>query len=136
MGIWAYFAPRHWYDNFPGMGLRWLPAFGPYNEHFCKDVGAMYLALTLLSLLTMVHVTNTTLRNATGSAWVVFNLLHGIYHATMLHMLSPRDAILNTVTLSVVLAASFALFIPVSAGKVRKPLPHRVVDVTGVHHSS
>src|SRR5258707_688116 len=39
-GLWAYVAPRNWYDTFPGMGLSWLPQLGPYNEHFAKDVGA------------------------------------------------------------------------------------------------
>ncbi|MEE2851642.1 MAG: hypothetical protein VX424_03185 [Actinomycetota bacterium] len=112
-GFWAYFAPCHWYNNFPGMGLRWLPPFGPFNEHFCKDIGAMYLALTLLSVLTIVHITNTTLRRVTGGAWITFNLLHTAYHVTMLHMFTARDAMLNVVTLAAVLAASFALLIPV-----------------------
>ena len=40
-GAWAYFAPRHWYDTFPGMGMSWLPQLGPYNWIPCGvEVGA------------------------------------------------------------------------------------------------
>ena len=113
VGPWAYFAPQHWYDTFPGMGLRWLPPLGPYNEHFVKDVGAFYLALAVLSVVTAVHVTNLTLVRVTAATWTVFNLLHLIYHVQMLHMYQPRDQILNAVVLSTVLVASLALFVPV-----------------------
>jgi hypothetical protein len=113
VGGWAYAAPRHWYDTFPGMGLSWLPQLGPYNEHFVKDVGAMYLALALLSVFAAVHLTNTTLLRVTAGAWTVFNLLHFIFHMQMLHMYDPRDQILNAIALSAVLVASVVLFLPI-----------------------
>ena len=31
LGIWAYILPRSFYDSFPGLGMRWLVQFGPYN---------------------------------------------------------------------------------------------------------
>ncbi|MBB5163434.1 hypothetical protein [Mycobacterium sp. AZCC_0083] len=111
-GLWAYVAPRNWYDTFPGMGLSWLPQLGPYNEHFAKDVGAMFLGLTLLSVLTIIHIANTTLVKVTAGTWTVFNLLHFIYHMQMLGMYSPRDQVLNAIVLTVILLASVALFIP------------------------
>jgi hypothetical protein len=116
VGLWAYFAPLNWYDNFPGLGMKWLPAFGPYNEHFAKDVGAMYLALTVLSALAFVYLSNRTLLLVTAASWTVFNLLHLSYHLTMLHMSAPRDAAVSAVTLSLVLLCSVALVIPVRAG--------------------
>lgn len=122
-GAWAYFAPRNFYDTFPGGGLSWLPQLGPYNEHFCKDVGAMYLALTLLTALTIVHVTNTTLLWITAGTWITFNGLHFIYHLTMLHMYSPRDQVLNVIVLAALLLVSGLLLIPVRASL---PLSQRV----------
>jgi hypothetical protein len=113
VGLWAYGAPRNWYDTFPGLGLSWLPQLGPYNEHFVKDVGAMYLGLTLLSVLTIVHISNTTLVTVTAGTWTVFNLLHFIYHIQMLHMYDTKDQILNVIVLTAVLLASAALFIPI-----------------------
>lgn len=112
VGVWAYFAPRNFYDTFPGGGLSWLPQLGPYNEHFCKDVGGMYLALTLLTVLTIVHITNTTLLRITAGTWITFNGLHFIYHLTMLHMYSPRDRMLNVIVLSALLLISVVLLIP------------------------
>ena len=112
VGLWAYAAPRNWYDTFPGMGLSWLPQLGPYNEHFVKDVGAFYLGLTLLSVLTIVHITNTTLVKITAGTWTVFNLLHFVYHMQMLGMYSPKDQVLNAIVLTAILLASVALFIP------------------------
>jgi hypothetical protein len=112
-GAWAYFAPRNFYDTFPGGGLSWLPQLGPYNEHFCKDVGAMYIALTLLTALTIVHVTNTMLLWITAGTWITFNGLHFIYHLTMLHMYSPRDQVLNVIVLAALLLVSGLLLIPV-----------------------
>ncbi len=48
-GGWAYAAPRRWYDTFPGLGMSWLPQLGPFNEHFVKDVGAMFLAMAAVT---------------------------------------------------------------------------------------
>jgi hypothetical protein len=79
-GVWAYAAPRHWYDTFPGLGMSWLPPLGPYNEHFVKDVGAFYLGLTALSVLATVYVANATLVKVAACAWTVFNALHLILH--------------------------------------------------------
>lgn len=112
-GLWAYAAPRHWYDTFPGMGLSWLPQLGPFNEHLVTDVGGMYLGLTLLSILTIVHVANVTLVRVAAGAWTVFNLLHLIFHLRMLHMYEPRDQVLNVIALGSVLLASLLLFVPV-----------------------
>lgn len=112
VGSWAYFAPQHWYDTFPGQGLRWLPQLGPYNEHFVKDVGAFYLGLTVLSVCALVYIANVTLVRVAAGAWTVFNLLHLIFHVQMLHMYEPRDQVLNVIALSTVLLVSLALLLP------------------------
>ena len=96
-GGWAYVAPRSWYESFPGFGLSWLPQLGPYNEHFCKDTGAMFLALLVLSVAAIAYVNNGTLVKITASAWLTFNVLHFVYHMSMLHMYNTRDAVLNVV---------------------------------------
>lgn len=115
LGLWAYFAPLHWYSTFPGMGMRWLPVLGPYNEHFVKDVGAMFLALGALSAVAVYHLRNRPVVVITAISWSVFNALHLIYHLGMLHMYGPRDAVLNAVGLSLLLAASLILLVPARA---------------------
>jgi hypothetical protein len=113
VGLWAYAAPGHWYDTFPGMGMSWIPQLGPYNEHFIKDVGAFFLALALLSVFALIHITNVTLVRVTAGTWTVFNLLHFVFHMQMLHMYEPRDQVLNGISLFALLVASVALFVPV-----------------------
>ncbi|WP_232078894.1 hypothetical protein [Mycobacterium florentinum] len=123
VGSWAYFAPLNWYNTFPGLGMRWLPVLGPYNEHLVKDVGGMYLALTALSALTLVYLADRTLRIVTAVSWTTFNLLHLIYHLQMLHMYGTRDAVLNVIALGGVLLCSAALALPArsdaSSGRAR-----------------
>lgn len=112
VGLWAYFSPLHWYNTFPGFGMQWLPVLGPYNEHLVKDVGGMYLALATLAVWTLFRLNNRTLVLVTAVSWSVFNLLHLIFHAGMLHMYGTRDAVLNMVALGAVLLCSAALAIP------------------------
>ncbi|MGP4017570.1 hypothetical protein [Saccharopolyspora sp. 5N708] len=80
--LWGYFAPTSWYARFPGFGLNWLPPFGPYNEHFVKDVNAMYLALVTLTLATLLWMARQSMVHLTGAVWLTFNVLHLIYHSS------------------------------------------------------
>jgi hypothetical protein len=121
-GVWAYVAPRHWYDNFPGLGMSWLPQLGPYNEHFVKDVGAMFLAMAALTAVTFVLVANQTLVRVTAITWLVFNTLHCVYHLSMLEMYNTRDAIINAILLPFLVLAAAALFTPVRVNqRSRRP---------------
>ncbi|WP_409436536.1 hypothetical protein [Mycobacterium sp. SMC-14] len=112
LGVWAYFAPLNWYSTFPGMGMHWLPVLGPYNEHFVKDVGSLFSGLAVLSALALYYLRNRPVVVITGVSWSVFNVLHLIYHVGMLHMYGPRDAVLNVVSLSLLLVLSLTLLIP------------------------
>ncbi|CAJ1498945.1 hypothetical protein [[Mycobacterium] holstebronense] len=112
LGAWAYFAPLNWYSTFPGMGMHWLPVLGPYNEHFVKDVGSLFSGLAVLSALALYYLGNRPVVVITGVSWSVFNVLHLIYHVGMLHMYGPRDAVLNVVSLSLLLVLSLTLLIP------------------------
>lgn len=115
-GLWAYLAPRHWYDSFPGLGMRWLPPLGPFNEHFATDVGAMFLAMAAVTAAAFVLVANQTLVRLTALMWLVFNTLHCAYHLSMLQMYNTRDATLNAILLPLLVLAAAALFIPVRVG--------------------
>ena len=47
-GGWARFAPRHFFDTFPGFGHHWTAAYPPYNEHLVTDLGSTFLTLAVL----------------------------------------------------------------------------------------
>jgi hypothetical protein len=115
-GVFAYFATRAWYDDFPGLGLRWLPQLGPYNEHLAKDVGAAYLALTVLSLIVLAHVRNQVVVRLAGAVLLTFNVLHFAYHLTMLHVYGPRDQVLNVVVQGLLVVAPVILLVPAGRG--------------------
>ncbi|KJK33720.1 hypothetical protein UK23_45030 [Lentzea aerocolonigenes] len=112
VGVHAYFATQHFYDNFPGLGLRWLPQLGPFNEHFIKDVGAFYLGITVLSFIALANARKAIVVQMTGAALLVFNVLHFYYHLTMLHMYEPRDQWLNAILLGLTVVLSVILVIP------------------------
>jgi hypothetical protein len=111
-GFWAYFAPRHWYDTFPGFGMSWLPQLGPYNEHLAKDVGAMFIAFMVLTLIVLWRMKDELLVRVAGWGWLVFNVLHFIYHMTMLGMYKPSDQVANVITLSLLMIFSVILVLP------------------------
>ena len=50
VGIWAAFFPEAFYRSFPGFGLHWIDAAGPYDEHLVRDVGGLYLGLAVAGL--------------------------------------------------------------------------------------
>ncbi|MBD2754352.1 hypothetical protein [Spirosoma validum] len=109
-GIWALFMPRDFYDSFPGFGRTWVAVDGPYNEHLIRDVGAFFVALATLCLLTLVAPRLITVR-ATAICLLVFNAPHLLYHLNHLHMLPMIDQVGNVVTLSMsVLLSTLLLF--------------------------
>jgi hypothetical protein len=78
-GAWARFAPRDFYDRFPGFGHRWVAAYPPYNDHLVTDLGATFL--TLGGLLAAATVfTDRRLRLVVLAAVLLFNGLHLSYH--------------------------------------------------------
>ncbi|HEX4226189.1 MAG TPA: hypothetical protein VHZ97_27760 [Pseudonocardiaceae bacterium] len=128
-GFWAYFAPQGWYDTFPGFGVSWLPQLGPFNEHFAVDVGAMFLAYAMLSGLALLRVHDVVLVRAAGLTWLVFNVLHLVYHLTMLGMYRPVDQVLNVVVL--VIEAVLPIFLLVSRNQSRGTHVNRTQSGTG-----
>jgi hypothetical protein len=112
-GLWGYFSPRAWDERFPGFGLTWLPRMGPFNEHFAKDVNAMYLGLVVVTFFVLIPwIGRESLVVFMGAVWLTFNVLHLIYHARMLDMFEPRDRVLGIFSLCLVAFFSALLVIP------------------------
>ena len=79
-GAWAQFAPRHFFDSFPGFGHRWTAAYPPYNEHLVTDLGSTFLTLGFL-LVVGAATTQLRIRRLVLVAVVLFNVLHLGFHA-------------------------------------------------------
>ncbi len=92
VGVWAGFAPRSFYDDFPGLGRVWVSVDGPYNEHLVRDVGWLNLALTVATVWAAVTLTRT-LVIAVLVAWLVTSLPHLAYHVANLDGLATADRV-------------------------------------------
>jgi hypothetical protein len=98
-GGWAAFAPRSFYDNFPGGGHAWVSADGPYNQHLVRDFGQLNLGFVVLFAIVAVTLERNLLRAVLG-AYVVPAVLHLIYHLQHLGLYSTGDAVGNVAGLS------------------------------------
>jgi hypothetical protein len=88
VGAWAAFAPRSFYDDFPGLGQMWVAVDGPYNEHLVRDVGALNLALAVVTVCALATLARSTIV-ASALAWLAYGVPHFVYHA---RHLGPFDA--------------------------------------------
>ena len=77
-GLQAAFAPRSFFDDFP-LGRSWIAHEGDaYNEHLVRDVGALFLALIVVTVWTLVRDRPA---RPVAAAWLVQGTLHLAYHA-------------------------------------------------------
>jgi hypothetical protein len=88
VGTWAAFAPRSFYDDFPGLGQVWVAVDGPYNEHLVRDVGSLNLALCVVTVCALLTLARSTVV-ASALAWLAYGVPHFVYHA---RHLGPFDA--------------------------------------------
>ena len=108
VGVQAEFFPRSFYDDFP-LGRGWVAMDGRYNEHLIRDVGALNLALLVLTIGAMVVATRAITRIAAG-AWFVYSAPHLVYHLRHLTMLMPGpDKVGIVVSLSIPVLASIVM---------------------------
>mgnify|MGYP001220291433 CR=1 FL=1 len=77
-GLQAAFAPRSFFDDFP-LGRGWISHDGDaFNEHLVRDVGALFLALIVVTVWTVLREGPA---RSVAVAWLVQGLLHLVYHA-------------------------------------------------------
>jgi hypothetical protein len=99
VGVWAGFAPRSFYDDFPGTGHAWVSADGPFNEHLVRDVGWLNLALAFVVIVALVSLARAAVVAAAGAA-IVAGVPHLAYHVAHLDVFGTADQIGNVVSLS------------------------------------
>jgi hypothetical protein len=116
-GAWAAFAPRSFFDEFPGAGRHWTAALPAYSEHLVTDVGAFYLAFALL-LAWAAWRPSRELVVPVCTAFALFSAVHLAWHCAHLGGLSSVDAVLQTASLAAVLAASAGAALIAARGRV------------------
>jgi hypothetical protein len=99
LGIWATFAPRSFFDDYPGFGRHWVVVDGPYNEHLVRDFGALNLALAVVTIAALITLSRPMVI-AVAVAWLAWGVPHLVYHLRHLDVFSTDDKVLNVVALS------------------------------------
>ncbi|HEX5993983.1 MAG TPA: hypothetical protein VFY84_02445 [Jiangellales bacterium] len=127
VGVWATALPRSFYDHFPGWGHVWVAGAGPYSEHLVRDVGALSLALGVLTAGAAarprwVHPA------ACAAAWLIYSAPHLIYHIRSDTHLAQPDRWLSHVALGLQVALPLVLLVPQGRSAYPGPL---AVGVTG-----
>lgn len=92
VGVWALFAPRSWYDDFPAAGQGWVAAFGAFNEHFIQDIGDAYLGFGVLLLFAAMQPSLLLVRGAL-LGFLVFAIPHFLVHIFVRESLSTSGYI-------------------------------------------
>ncbi|GGX01194.1 hypothetical protein [Streptomyces lomondensis] len=91
-GLWALFAPRSFYGEFPFPGLGWVARFPPYNEHLVRDLGALSLGLTAV-LIAAAVVPERRLVRAAAFGCLGFTIPHLIFHVAHLGRFDTADVV-------------------------------------------
>lgn len=112
VGAWAGFAPRGFYDDFPGGGRVWVAIDGPYNEHLVRDVGALNLALLVVTAVALVTLSRPAVV-AAALAWIVYSAPHLVYHARNLEVYDTGDKLANITALAMALVLPVVVLIAV-----------------------
>ena len=110
IGVWAQFAPRSFYDDFPGLGRAWVRVDGPYNEHLVRDVGGLYLALGVLVVAAAITLSRQLIVTAAAAA-LVSGVPHLVYHLANTEGLSTGDLAISLTGLSLFAAVPVALLV-------------------------
>jgi heme/copper-type cytochrome/quinol oxidase subunit 4 len=105
VGVWALFAPKSFYSNFPLPGHPWVSLLPPYNEHLVRDVGELSLALTVV--LVAAAVTGQWLLSAVAvAATAVYAVPHAIFHFLHLEGFPTSDAVAQTIGIALQLVVT------------------------------
>ena len=112
VGAWAAFAPRSFFDTFPGLGRTWVSALPPYNEHLARDVGGLNLVLAALFVAAAVRPDRFFVR-AICLASLLWAIPHLAFHYTHFAGLETVDVVAQGFTLLVAVALPIAIAIAV-----------------------
>jgi hypothetical protein len=109
-GVWAWFAPRSFFDTFPGFGHHWTAAYPPYNEHLVTDLGSTFLTLAVL-LAAAAALPDRRVRTVVLGGVLVFNALHLSFHLGHHAGMAPVDVAASLASLALGVVAPVALLL-------------------------
>ena len=100
VGALLLFAPRSFYDEFPGFGREWVAALPPFSEHPFTDFGGALLGIGAATLAAAV-----TMRPGAVQVACVANIVQGTahfaYHLAHAGALPTADTIVNQALIAI-----------------------------------
>lgn len=110
-GLWAVFAPRSWFDDFPGWAPRLVAAMPPYNEHLATDAGGGLLATGVAAAVAACWMRRDVVIVATA-AYATAAVPHAVFHiAHPADALTTSENIVNSFTLVIAAVAAVAVLV-------------------------
>jgi hypothetical protein len=103
IGLVAALTPRAFYDYVPGVSIA-----SPYSEHLMRDVGAMNLALAVVTFVAAITMQRLMVRTAL-TAYLAFAIPHLLFHVTHHQHYPTTTAIVETTGLVVLTLLPIAL---------------------------
>ncbi len=110
VGVWAQFAPRSFYDHFPGLGRAWVRVDGPFNEHLVRDVGGLNLGLAAVLIAALITLSRPLIV-AASVATLLYGVPHLVYHIVNTGDLATGDVVVSVGGLALFAAVPIALIV-------------------------
>jgi hypothetical protein len=117
IGVWAQFAPRSFYDDFPGLGRHWVRIDGPFNEHLVRDVGGLNLGIAVVLIAAMITMLRPMIVTA-ALASLAYGIPHLVYHIFKTDSLDTGDAFMSIGGLALFAALPILLILSSSSSRV------------------
>ena len=99
VGTWSLLWPSAFYQYFPGLGMHWVAAEGPYSQHVLTDFGGALLAIAVALALSAI-IAQRQLIQVVLIAALIQSAQHLIFHLTHYAALPTRELVLERVTLA------------------------------------
>ena len=113
LGVWAFFLPQRFFDDFPIDGADWVSTLGVFNDHLMRDYGAAQVGLGFAAILVALTRIPSGIA-AVMAGYVAFGMLHLGYHFTTFGFYPPASAAAQAVALATFLAAPLAVIRAIS----------------------
>ncbi len=110
VGVWAQFAPRSFYDHFPGLGRAWVRIDGPFNEHLVRNVGGLNLGLAAVLIAALITLSRPLIV-AASVASLLYGVPHVVYHIFNTGELATGDVVVSVGGLALFAAVPIALIV-------------------------
>lgn len=119
VGGWALLAPTSFYQNFPGLGMHWVAAEPPYNQHLVTDFGGALLGIAA-ALAVAAVVAERRIIQVVLLAALVQAVSHLTFHLTHSDALPAGQLVLTRMALAVPVVLALSLLWLLRTGSRQK----------------